>query len=546
MKLNTKNIVLGLIASASIVSCNRYLDINDDPNNIPIEKASPNFIFAGTVSESYKIQARRLNLLTGLMMNSFAGNTYSYSTPFINEYSFNLTTGFYSDIWDDTYRNIANFQVIIDYNDPHGKYSQYKAMSKIMKAYYFQILVDFYNDLPYSEFGKRQQNLYPKYDKSEDIYKASIQDIDNAIALIDAQIANPSDHVVSPSGDDIVYQGNMENWKKFANTIKLRYLMRMSKVTGEMATFRDNELNKLSSASFITSDVQENPGYGNQRSDMQSPFAGYFTITIEGKRPSNYTLVVPSENMATALNGNVGNATPSSAGAPLPGEFYQKFNGIVDGRRGRIFTINRTTRNVEGVRQGQNSGQPGAESGRTNMVGRLGFGLSMGAQTPTTVAELVSYASSMPGTLMTYAEAKFLLAEAALVFPQYFSGGQAHFEEGIKSSFDRLGASGSAAYITSISNRAGLGWFGTNEQKLDAIMTQKWIALTGVNLEQSYFDYLKTGYPNVPTSTLTTKRRPYRLLYPTSEYSSNSNNVPNVSADQCFTKNVSTPFWNRN
>lgn len=86
----------------------------------------------------------------------------------------------------------------------------------------------------------------------------------------------------------------------------------------------------------------------------------------------------------------------------------------------------------------------------------------------------------------------------------------------------------------------------TTAQKLHAIMYQKWIALMGVNAIESYIDYTRTGYPLTPLSTVATQsRKPYRLIYPVSEYVANTANVPNVNANDAFVINAFTPFWKR-
>ena len=75
-------------------------------------------------------------------------------------------------------------------------------------------------------------------------------------------------------------------------------------------------------------------------------------------------------------------------------------------------------------------------------------------------------------------------------------------------------------------------------------MYQKWVALMGINGIQSYFDYTRTGFPITPKSSNTNKpRKPYRLVYPLSEFVANSSNVPNVSESDCFSINNKTPFW---
>ena len=544
---------LYLIALAGVLmgttACNDYMDINESPDRIAVSNLTPNFVLPGAISNSYYVQARRLNLFGGIMMNSVAGNSYSYGTPFVDEYSPNITSAFYADVWDQLFRQISNFQFIIDYSDPSGQYSQYKAIAKVMKAYYVQTLTDLWGDMPYSEAFKRELNLTPKCDKGEDIYKASIADIENAIQLIDGKKGDV------PASADIVFKGSMAKWKAFANTLKLRYLVRMSNVTGDMATYRDQKLATLQGASFVDADVTVNPGYSQSSDAQQNPWMNYYVYTSSGARPQNWTLVVPSEHISIALNGNKENDTR---------EVYQKFKNIIDGRRGRMFTL--VGGNVEGVRQGATPGQPGAASGRT--VSRTGDGLIIGSQTITATdpegrkAELIQKGSSKAGVLMTKAEAKFLLAEAALRYPSVVSNAQEHFQDGIRASYNYLGANvdvvtnpnttpvttrkAAEIYIDAVNLVPKLGWTGSDQNKIEAIMTQKWIALTGINPEQSYFDYTRTGYPVTPLPTISLYPvKPNRLLYPNSEYQSNTNNVPSMVAADVFAKNKFTPFWAR-
>ena len=553
-----KNKIIILALSTTLfgsISCNRFLDTNVNPDKVDANLVTPNYVFPGAVTGSYAIQARNLNAFASVQMNSLAGNSYSFGTPFVDDYTPNITSGYNATIWDTLFRNVTNFQTILDYNDPTGQYAQYKAMALVMKAYYVQILTDLYGDMPYSEAFKRQLNLTPKYDKGEDIYKASIADLENAIQIINSGAGT------KPSSTDIVFGGTMADWVSFANTIKLRYLVRMSNVTGEMATYRDQKLATLAGATFSAKDVTVNPGYSSASDTKQNPFTNYWIVLSSGARPTTgnqtYNLYTASEHIAIALNGNTVHV-PGQATTQDARDVYQKFNGIVDGRRGRMFTListtdnaGVTTSNVEGVRQGATPGQPGAPSTTpARAVSRFGLGIILGNNTTITSTTVnpafTAAASSKPGVLMSKAETEFLLAEAALRYPGIFSGAQAHFEAGITASYSYLGATGSAAYITSVNAVPKLGWTGSTENKIEAIMTQKWIALTSINPEQLFFDYTRTGYPVTPLPTIATgTAKPNRLIYPTSEYASNTNNVPNMTAADVFTKNQFTPFWAR-
>jgi hypothetical protein len=114
---------------------------------------------------------------------------------------------------------------------------------------------------------------------------------------------------------------------------------------------------------------------------------------------------------------------------------------------------------------------------------------------------------------------------------------------GIEASFLFLGLTSeqaSAYYLQSIDNVSYV--FSTD--KTEAIITQKWLAVNGINAEQSWFDYNRTGFPSgipIPLNYTKTSDRPVRLMYPSGEYSSNGDNVPTQDNPSiAFTSKI---FW---
>ena len=83
-----------------------------------------------------------------------------------------------------------------------------------------------------------------------------------------------------------------------------------------------------------------------------------------------------------------------------------------------------------------------------------------------------------------------------------------------------------------------------NSPKVQCIINQKYLALANWNGFELYIDHLRTGYPNLPLPDgVTRPNRPNRMIYPSSEYSTNSSNVPNVTLDEIFTVNSKTPVY---
>lgn len=539
---NSKFYIALLAATLSLTSCsNEYLDVNENPNQIHAENITPELMFPGAVSQAYRTQAGTMMQFGNLMMNSWTGNAYTNSSPFQREFNLqSVDNTFYQGIWNGLYPRIANFAQIEKFPNGDHKQDYYIAMAKIMKAYYMQYIVDLYGDAPFSEAFLGQANMKPKYDDDAAIYRALITNINEAIALID----NASADAIDPSenGADIVFQGDMNNWQAFARTLKLRMLLRMNKVTGDMGAFRDAQLQTLSNQTFINVNVLENPGYNASNDDQMSPFFVTWRVNSAGSAVTNYPFITVSEHMAIALNGNIIEGSTET--------YHQKYTGIADPRRTGLFTAvlagPSPSNFLKGIRQGAVPGQPGAPIGNTT-VSRLANGTFSGS------TSLSLTAGNRGGVIMSLAESKLLQSEAALRYPGIFGSinPQTSFTQAIAASAAWLGVSTTNTawnnYMNAISTRAGLGWTGTDTQKIEAIMTQKWIALTNVNPTEMFIEYNRTGYPITPMATTAGQpNKPYRLIYPVSEYATNSANVPNIGSAQVFTKNQYTPFWNQN
>lgn len=296
--------------------------------------------------------------------------------------------------------------------------------------------------------------------------------------------------------------GDMGRWVRFANTLKLRMLIRVSEkvesgsASAELSNAFTAGWASLSDASFIASSVTINPGYSNSRADRQNPFYGQF-FEITGAETNTFRFIRAAQPAASFLN---------TTGDPRRSQIYATIGGA-----------------VVGVVQGDSSAPEG--------------------NAPATLSELGPGLVSSPeqdGYVMTLAESFFLQSEAVL--RGYLPGdAKALFESGIAASFAQYGVSaGLAGYLSANNGVDGVGWDGS-ANKLEAIITQKWVALNGINGIESWIENTRTGFPEIPLA-LTAQRphRPLRLMYPNSEYTANSANVPNQTQDDAFN---SAPFW---
>ncbi|MGY0391810.1 SusD/RagB family nutrient-binding outer membrane lipoprotein [Bizionia sp. KMM 8389] len=491
--MRTKYKLLLLVIFAITVSCSDYLDVNDNPNSPAADDVTPDLILAGAISNTYRTQATTMNQLGNVMMNNWGANVNSFTGGYSEEFSLALDNNFYNTIFTGLFRNTYNFQAIIDY--PSADYDNHKAISKILKSFYLQYVVDLYGDVPYTEAHKGIENLTPAYDDDRAIYEALYAQVDEAIDMINGAGVN----VVPVGSEDIVFNGSMSSWLAFANTLKLRILLRMS--TGaengdaQSLAFITPRFADMQTAAFLINDATINPGYSNENVAQQNPFYGTYGYSNNETTPTtNYNFVRATDYAVSFL---------INSGDDRVNYLYDEAD---DG-----------SGSVIGVVQGADADNspPG--------LSPLGLGLLID--------------SSQDGYVMTAAESLLLQSEAQL--KGYIPGNaEASFEAAIDASFQLLGANRSS-YAPSV---AGLGWVGSDEDKIEAIMRQKWIATNGINAIESWIEFTRTGYPNdIPLAlTAQSSTRPKRLMYPSDEYISNSANVPDQTRADVF---ATGPFW---
>ena len=114
-----------------------------------------------------------------------------------------------------------------------------KGPAKVMKAMVFQQLVDMYGNVPYTDALKGGAVLAPKFDDQKAVYESLITLLDEAIVDLKANAFTGAF-----TSSDIVFKGNTTKWTQFANSIKMRILIRQAKVSGRDAYIK-TEINKI-------------------------------------------------------------------------------------------------------------------------------------------------------------------------------------------------------------------------------------------------------------------------------------------------------------
>ena len=250
MKLNKLYIAAFLVLVGT--GCKKdYLDVNTNPNSLPT--ATPAFVIANAMNVS------AANMVAPNEVGMFWSGHWTQSNGYIISttlFSYAFTNGDFN-YWDNTYDNLYDYQYVID---NASKYSQdyLKGPAKVMKAFNYQKLVDLYGNIPFSEALKGVGNLAPKFDDQKAVYEGLIVLLDDAIKDLKAN-AFASTYASS----DIIFKGSNASWIKFANSLKLRILMRQARVSGRDA-YITAEINKIvaEGSGFITgAEVGSNPGY---------------------------------------------------------------------------------------------------------------------------------------------------------------------------------------------------------------------------------------------------------------------------------------------
>ena len=189
-------------------------------------------------------------------------------------------------LYPEAVKNLVSLEELTK-SDP--EYVNLNAIAKVLRVETFLKLTDYYGDVPYFEAGQAyfQNILNPKYDKQEDIYKDFFKLLDEAVAQFDASAPKAK--------NDLYYDGNVEQWKRFASSLKLRIAMRLVKVDEALAKQKAKE-------AFTAGLMQSNSDiayvkYSVSREDIGSGngYSNYFVSSTS----STYATYGPTQNRIT-------------------------------------------------------------------------------------------------------------------------------------------------------------------------------------------------------------------------------------------------------
>lgn len=396
----------------------------------------------------------------------------------------NIPSNTFIILYRDGLRDLKESRMLLDKENPTGATqiavsNNKKAIVDIMMVYAYSVLVDTFGDVPYSEALDIEAYPLPKYDDAKTIYKDLLSRLEADVALLSSE---------ESFGDaDIIYAGDAMQWKKFANSLRLRLGVNMLDVDAVYA--------KAQIAAAVAS--------GTITSNADNTLLVYTGATVGSSNPLYADLVLSGRNDFVPAN-----------------TLVNKMNTLNDPRRAKYFTL-----------------KSGAYSGGT-------YGTSNNFANFSHISPTLND-PTYPGKLFDYSEVEFLLAEAAAKGASVGGTAASHYDAAITASMEDWGVD--AASITAYLAQPSVAYAtatGTDKQKIGE---QAWIAFFNRGFE-AWSSYRRLDAPALVAPPVVYNNQntvPVRYTYPSREQQINATNV-NAASTAIGGDTMSTKiFWDK-
>lgn len=502
-----RKLFITMLTSGVLVfaSCEKFLDVNNDPNNITAVEVTQ-LLPSVTVNVGF-FGASDLFRYSSLIMQQYSGHGPNTGFGTFKEYErYNINDSDVNGQWVRVYATmLSDVQLMIDRAEATGN-PHYAGVGKLLRAYIFQIVVDAWGDVPYFNASLHNENLTPELDDDEAIYADLISVIDQGLADI-----NASQSLLSPNQNSTIYRSSSwanskDKWERFGNTLKLRIYLHYSAkdpgFTGQKITELVNSGAKFMESNdhsfvmdFLSESQRQMPLYSMENGQFRNQFfPNKFIVDMmnskDDPRRKSYFVPFPyNSNPATYKGASFLDEQPSRS--------YSRLHSYIYGNAGSV------------------------DPGRINADGSLQDGA-------------ITYDGAGTARLLPFSEYNFIRAEAALMYgapgdPNEF------YRAGIRASMEEAGVS--AAEIEDYLATHGT-LTGSNQNKLEQIINEKYVASFAVLLEP-WTDYRRTGFPRLTphkTPAAIYDEVPRSLFYAQTE----ANRNPHVSQKSSMLERV---FW---
>ncbi len=489
MKTLPQILALILLAAGMSGCYSDFKDMNKNPNALTSLDAE--YLFSNAVKKTF-LDTRtdwKLMLHFGSQYSHFYVVSHNTTRPH-DTYKDNLYTEDYFDIYSATFvgpLKLTNEVIRLTAEGGEQENPLRNAMAQVVAMVNYARITDLYGDIPYTEGGwGREGVLSPKYDAQQFIYEDMMTRLKNCIEVIKA--GDPKD---AYPGFDPLYDNDPEAWVRFASSFRLRLAMR--------ARFADEAFASQVISECLQEELIEDLGQNAQIVRYDNPDLYNNWDWIHGMLPWKM-----SKKLVDWLK-NTSDPRLQEWVEPTPfGEYRGVPNGLNDVEFSKVYWD------------------------------------SISDPTP------ALYARDMPVYFLTAPEVKFLHAEAALIG---LDGGDAnqYYREGIRLAMEQWNIPDTAIQRF-LDHEAEATLFGSDENKLRQIATQKWLSFA-TNFIQAYTSIRRTGYPLIPQRTapwldrgVTDGYLPKRFKYPKKEIAINYDHVMEAIERQ-GPNEISTPVW---
>ncbi|MDI1324379.1 MAG: SusD/RagB family nutrient-binding outer membrane lipoprotein [Algoriphagus sp.] len=454
-----------------------FEEINENPN--APEQIGPSFLLSNVIS----VAADKNTYDQGFRLANYLAQ-FAASVEFerIDRYEM----GSNAQYWNGTYRLINDLESI---KKSPGTNEAYQAVADILRAYLFSQLTDMWGDVPYKDALKAGEgNFAPAYDTQEFIYTDPQQGILATLRKANETLSTTNARIQG----DMMFANDLEKWRRFANSLRFRLLLRISKRLSDFS-----EMQQLADSGDMMRGNADNAvvpylvSAPNQWPMSQAALGLYqehrMTLTVDSvlrlwNDPRQNVLYKPTAASVTAGN--------------------PQFKGLQNG-------LNRETINMQAI--------------NLNDISLFG---GIFRDVP----------NGVDGQFMQFSELQFSLAEA--VERGYIQGNaKENYEAGIRAHFQYLRVELPPTYLSQISIALN------GDKNMEKILTQKWLSLIN-NGHEAWFQVRRTGIPSLKPGpdNLNEGRYPVRYFYPESEQAVNRENYQEAVA-RMGDDDINTKVW---
>jgi hypothetical protein len=507
--LTKKYAVICLVGGLFFTGCTKdFLEINTNPSSYTPANYDPNFLlttaqlmYTGSRDNGYEVWRANLGGASSMMQHMSAvtadwpGDKYVQNEAYTAAYWGTAVAGAYIE-------QVNPIVEAMRFTEGKERYKNLHQISRIMRAMILQRITDLYGDVPYFNAGEGlySQVYFPAYDEQQKIYAHLLKEIEEATNALD-----PAGEL--PPGD-LYFNGDVEKWKRFGNTLLLRTAMRLTKVAPETAKeFVLKVSGKTMQSNSDNAMVKHDAAGGLVTVNRFSLLFGLSDIALNVRYSDTFINFLQSKN------------------DPRLPILAQLGNG------------DRTPINQKGMPNGWD--RLGGARNITNAPGFTGMMNYSFVTAPFLRLEAPTFA-------LTYAESELLLADAA---KRWNIAGSAadHYNKGVKAAITQYSVFGADATISDTDAAAYLTAHPYVDAKgLEMINTQFWAA-TLFNGYEAWNNWRRTGYPILKPveypGNLTNNTIPRRLTYPLLEATGNPVNYSKARESVPGGDNLTGRVW---